>query len=99
MTNKKKILVRTVITPITKDGNYKPKSPLFEFINDGFTNVTINNNYFLLPGDGFGISADPIVAEFLLKGMQVEMDTTYSVQLGTGVFKSCKLIETFITLE
>ncbi|SRR5258708_35897490 len=97
---KKEIKIRTVITSITKDGNYKPKSPLFEIINDGFSPLIINNIYPVASGEGFGISADPIVAEFLLKGFHVEMDTSYFLKFTYPLyFVSAKLIETFITIE
>jgi hypothetical protein len=96
----KKVIISTTITQLSKNGQVKPISPVWQIYNDGETFVFINKS-FLPPGRSFGIGAEAVVAQCIEKGIEVVNDTQYYIELEeqVGRRRSAQLIEVFIKIQ
>ena len=106
----KKATYKTNTRQITAGGKYKPTAPIWAFVNTGTTNLVLNSNYILKPGESFGVGLEALVAIFLAKGITIENETEFEVDFktsaGTKILDiegqstgTAHLIETFIELK
>lgn len=95
----KKIELHTTLTPITIDGIIKPTAPIWRIENIGSAGLYVDN-FFLNPGNNFGIDATPVVAKLLAKNIFVESDTQFKItfknDLPSYYLREAVLIQTFV---
>lgn len=106
----KKAVYKINTRQITAGGKYKPTAPMWAFVNTGITNLVLNDNYILKPGESFGVDLAALVAICLAKGIPVENETEFEVEFKTSAGTktldiegqstgTAHLIETFIELK
>lgn len=99
----KKVGIRVNKRQITEDGNYQPIAPIWQFVNTGGVTMRLDGNYYLRPGESFGVGVEAVVGAFLAKGIKVENETIISVEFlfspTSKLRASAHLVETFISLK
>lgn len=94
-----KIELHTTFTPISTDKVVKPTAPMWRIENTGFAGMFIDN-FYLEPGNDFGIDCTPVVAKLLSQGIEVESNTQFNIRfrndLPSHYTKDATLIQTFV---
>ena len=81
--SKVKIQSRTHFEPIRGNGPVKPRSPLWQFYNNGNTNCFINGKI-LGPGENFGLDNSLPVLMGMVQDVDVELEETTEFQVVFG---------------